>query len=242
MPGYVMYQGPSLFDGEDIVVIATTSSRNVKTQNMVQTWILRRNVRPDHAVKLGLDSTICGTCPYRGGNGCYVLVWNAPLSVWNAFHRGSYEDISGDLDAIARVGAGMRVRLGAYGDPVAAPIDIWQALVSQSTGHTGYTHTWRVAPKGFRAMLMASADNSDGAARAQLLGWRTFRLNLDGTREKGEMTCPASKEAGMRTSCSECRACDGQRREGLSSKNVTIKLHGATAKRARAAILNLGAE
>jgi len=236
-----LYQGPSLFDGRDIVVIATTSSRNAKTANMVQTWILLRDVRPDHAVKRGLDGTICGTCPYRSGQGCYVLVWNAPLSVWNAFHRGSYQDISGDLDAIARVGAGMKVRLGAYGDPVAAPIDIWEALVSRSAGHTGYTHAWRVAPKGFRAMLMASADTPHESARAQLTGWRTFRTSADGVRERGEMTCPASAEAGHRTSCSECRACDGQRRDGLSSKNVTIRLHGATAKRARAAILQLGA-
>jgi len=236
--GVILYRGPSLFDGSEIVAIATTSSRNAKTANMVQTWILRVDVAPHDAVRSGQDSAICGDCIYAGGNGCYVRTYQAPLSVWRAFHRGRYEDRSGDLDAIAKLGEGRTVRLGAYGDPVALPEEIWSALVSRSRAHTGYTHQWRVAPRAFRSLVMASCDTEDDKVRANLRGFRTFRVNdgHDVKRTRGEMTCPASKEAGHRLSCADCHACDGARSGGLTSHDVTIALHGALASRARKAI------
>ena len=40
----------SRIDGSPIVVVATTSSNNEKTGNMVQAWILRRDVPPIYAV------------------------------------------------------------------------------------------------------------------------------------------------------------------------------------------------
>lgn len=236
--GYILYTGPSLFDGKDIVVIATVKSRNAKTSDMVQTWILLRDVAPNVAVRAGDDATVCGDCIYRSGQGCYVRVDNAPRSVWSAYQRGRYVDISGDLDAIARVGADMTVRLGAYGDPVAAPDEIWTALVSRSRAHAGYTHAWRVAPRAFRSLVMASCDTADDRTRASLRGFRTFRVSdgVDAPRMRGEMTCPASAEAGRVRSCADCHACDGARGGGLTTRDVTIALHGALASRARAAI------
>lgn len=234
--GFVLYRGPSLFDGSPIVVIATTSSRNAKTSDMLQTWVLREDIAPTEAVRTGADATICGDCVYRNGNGCYVTVMRAPLAIWRAYHRGRYADIAGDLAAIERLGDGRTVRLGAYGDPVACPEEIWQALTAKSSAHTGYTHAWRVAPRAFRSLVMASCDTPRDRDAAQLRGYRTFRVNVDGTRQRGEMTCPASAEAGHRTSCADCHACDGARGEGLSTKDVTIRLHGFTAKRAVAAV------
>lgn len=236
--GYVLYHGPSLFDGQDIVVIATLTSRNAKTSDMVQTWILSTRSAPNTLVRAGDDATICGDCIFRGGNGCYVRVDNAPRSVYQAWRRGRYEDISGDLAAIAGVGDGATVRLGAYGDPVAAPEEIWSALVSRSIAHTGYTHAWRVAPRAFRALVMASCDTESDKVRASLRGFRTFRVSdgTDANRLRGEMTCPASAEAGHKRSCADCHACDGARGAGLTTRDVTIRLHGALASRARRAI------
>jgi hypothetical protein len=236
--GYVLYQGPSLFDGRDVVVIATTKSHNAKTADMVQTWILAADVAPNVAVRSGDDATVCGDCIFRAGHGCYVRVDNAPRSVWAAWQRGRYVDISGDLAAIAAVGAELTVRLGAYGDPVAVPDEIWTALVSRSRAHTGYTHAWRVAPRAFRSLVMASCDTESDKVRASLRGFRTFRVSdgTDAPRLRGEMTCPASAEAGHRRSCADCHACDGTRGEGLTQRDVTIQLHGALAGRARAAI------
>lgn len=236
--GYVLYRGPSLFDGRDIVVVATLTSRNEKTSNMVQTWIMLTDVAPHHAVRSGEDASVCGDCIFRQGSGCYVRTYQAPRSVWSAFHRGRYVDISGDLSAIASVGADLTVRLGAYGDPVAVPEEIWSALVSRSRAHTGYTHAWRVAPRAFRSLVMASCDTESDKVRASLRGFRTFRVSdgTDAARLRGEMTCPASAEAGHVRSCADCHACDGARGEGLTQRDVTIRLHGALASRARQAI------
>jgi len=236
--GVILYRGPSLFDGQEIVAIATTSSRNKKTADMVQTWILLVDVAPHEAVRSGRDASICGDCIYAGGNGCYVRTYQAPLSVWRAFHRGRYADHAGDLSAIAELGENRTVRIGAYGDPVALPEEIWSALVSRSRAHTGYTHQWRVAPRAFRSLVMASCDTESDKVRANLRGFRTFRVNdgTDAKRVRGEMTCPASKEAGARLNCADCHACDGTRGDGLTTHDVTIALHGALASRARKAI------
>ena len=44
--GYVLHEGPSPFDGQPIVSIATLHSSNRKTGDMVQTWILPRDLHP----------------------------------------------------------------------------------------------------------------------------------------------------------------------------------------------------
>ena len=67
--GLILFDGPSMIDGEPIVVIATgfkRSSANPKTGDMLQTWILRRDVAPFAAIHNGADASICGDCPLRG--------------------------------------------------------------------------------------------------------------------------------------------------------------------------------
>ena len=241
----IVYQGPSMFDGKEIVVIVTglgRESKNAKTGDLVQTWVLATDEAPNALVKSQGDFTVCGDCPFAGGRGCYVRSGEAPLSIWRAFRRGRYESIAGDLDAIAALGADRTVRLGAYGDPAAVPVEIWEALVSRSKAHTGYTHAWRrLTDRRWRRLVMASCELQIDRSRASLLGWRTFRVADDeeSRRLAGEMTCPASAEAGKVRNCADCHACDGTRGEGLSNRDVTIRLHGATTKRAQAAIASL---
>ena len=57
--GYILYEGPSMLDGEPIAVIATMTTSNVKTGDMVQTWILRSDINPVQASKIGEDKSIC---------------------------------------------------------------------------------------------------------------------------------------------------------------------------------------
>ena len=59
--GFVMYEGPSVLDGAPIVVIATMKSGNTKTGNMVQVWIIRSDMHPVTASKVGADAAICGS-------------------------------------------------------------------------------------------------------------------------------------------------------------------------------------
>ena len=70
-----VWRGNSPIDNEPIVLIATGLSRsqskqskNRKTGPMVQTHILRQDMRPIEAVNTGADVSICGDCPLRQFN------------------------------------------------------------------------------------------------------------------------------------------------------------------------------
>ena len=139
--GYVLHEGPSPFDGQPIVSIATLHSSNRKTGDMVQTWILPRDQHPLDAVKTGQDSCICGQCPHRGSGTkrtCYVNVGQAPANIWRTYKAGGYAPISSYEEAVQ----GRVVRFGAYGDPAFMPITVVANLLMFAKGHTGYTHQW----------------------------------------------------------------------------------------------------
>lgn len=233
----ILYQGPSRLDGALIVVIATglkKKSVNSKTGAMVQTWVLRADMSPLDAVKTGEDFSICGDCVHRGSKDsprtCYVTLAHAPLAVWKAYKRGSY--LVADPYKIAQTFEGRAVRLGSYGDPAAVPWDVWALVTARARSWTGYTHQWKRTDQHYQHLLMASADSPDEALHAQSLGWRTFRVGLGVM--PGEVSCPASEEAGKVTTCERCGLCAGSSRE---AKSVTIQPHGVSAKRLTRRIL-----
>ena len=135
--GYIMYQGPSMLTGAEIVVIATMSTTNDKTGDMVQTWILDANTNPVEAIKTGEDENVCGTCPHRGTS-CYVNAGQAPNAVFKGFKRGIYPVFNMALHGAHF--AHRKIRLGAYGDPAAVNYDTMALIASLGLGHTGYTH------------------------------------------------------------------------------------------------------
>jgi ABC-type polar amino acid transport system ATPase subunit len=75
---------------------------------------------------------------------------------------------------------------------------------------------------------------SGGMARrvalARAMGWRSFRVRAaESPTLQGEVICPASKEAGQKTTCEACKACGG-----LSAKaraDIVIMAHGPTGGR-----------
>ena len=238
--GRVIWEGESLLDGAPIVLIAVgfkTSSRNRKTGNMIQTYIIRQDISPTNAVQSGADFSICGSCIHRGavtkikgksrnkGRTCYVNLGQGPLAVYRAYVRNAYPAWDGTGVA------GRIVRLGTYGDPAAVPFDVWQNLLAGAIGHTGYTHQWRDHRfTKLRTLCMASTDTPDEAALAQLKGWRTFRVGLPShrAREVGlEALCPASAQAGKKLTCATCLACNGTSENRRGS--VYIPAHGGTA-------------
>jgi hypothetical protein len=221
--GAILYCGPSLLDGSPIIVVITGLSGrsiNTKTGKMAQTWILREDMHPLDAIRVGQDSSICGACPHRGKNGrnrsCYVNVSQAPASVWRAYQRGIYPPVT-DLAGIAALGSGRTIRLGSYGDPAAVPIELWRA--------TGYTHQWRNCNPGFAELVMASADSPGERIEARAKGYRVFRVRTESEPvEEREVVCPASAEAGKKTVCALCRACGGT--SSKARADVVIAAHG----------------
>lgn len=224
-----VYDGPSLIDGARIVGVLTglrRPSNNTKTGDMVQSWILRYDVAPHDAVKDGSDASVCGSCPLRrhtaakGAAKCYVRPHEAPLSVWRAHRDAPVVDL-----ATARaLLEGRKLRRGSYGDPGAVPAGVWAAL--EGTGATGYTHRWRDVGAGLSGQVMASVHGATEATEAWAAGWRTFRVLEPGEAPlQGEVTCPASREAGARTTCERCGLCDGKRGPTDRRKSVVIAAH-----------------
>jgi hypothetical protein len=239
----IIYSGPSLIDGSPIVAITVSQSGNSKTGNMVQTYIIRRDMSPMEASKTGADYAICGACVHRGTatndpqrkiaerRSCYVNLGQGPTIVWKAFQRGHYPEVIGHK-AIASIGRGRMVRLGTYGDPAAVPSYIWESLISEASGHTAYTHQSGVIGADARPdFMMISADNEAQARAAWANGQRTFRVikSVDDIVQGAEISCPASKEAGQRTTCAKCGLCGGS---SVKAKSIAIVDHGPQRKRA----------
>jgi len=237
--GIVLYHGRSTASRDNVVAIATNFNRsdNPKTGKGLQVWILPADINPVEAYKIGKDRIVCGDCNHssiaNGGWGtCYTKVHQAPNNVWKAWKNGSYENPSK-----SNIGAfrGKFVRIGAYGDPGIIPVEVWEKLAEYCDSLTGYTHLWnsKFTDKRLKQFCMASCDSVKMQKMARKKGWRTFRI-----REKtdnplrGEIVCPASKEAGKKTTCSKCKFCGG-----LSSKAkkfaATIIFHGTNWKSLR---------
>ncbi len=229
MNGAVIWRGPSLLTGDPIFVVVTGigryASTNTKTGPMAQVWILREDIAPTEAVNTGGDDAICGNCRHRSGSNigrsCYVIWWTAPMQVWKTCRdqpvtRLKFEDV-----------VGRPLRISAYGDPAAVPTDLWTSLVLFGGKWTGYTHQWRTCDQTLRGMLMASVDSKAERAEAIAKGWRTFRVRREEDTLDGDIVCPASEEGGMRTTCAQCRLCQGT---STTAKNIAILPHGQRVK------------
>lgn len=197
----LIYDGPSLLDGEPIIVVAVPDySKKVGT--MLLTWIILRDVDPRSAAYDGRDESICGGCVFRakkpivlrGGSqldrdhaqryqrACYVRPHLEPWIIWTKYHDDEYPDMTaipewGGIQWRRQVNpTRMPVRIGSYGDPAVVPVRIWKTLVATADRYTGYTHMWdsnEVDPE-LKKYCMASVDDVFERERAQDKGWRTF--------------------------------------------------------------------
>ena len=236
---YIVYEGPSLYNGDPIVVLVQTGSTNRKTGDMVQSFIMRSDIDPVTASRTGKDSAICGDCPHMGkahdgdsgqakDRTCYVLLAHAPLAKYKAYKAGRYEKAFGH-EKIRALGLGRMCRLGTYGDPACVPNYIWESLISAAQGWTAYTHG---AINPMPEKIMTSADSLSQAESAWNRGERTFRViaGLDSIVRGKEVLCPASEEAGKRTTCESCKLCAGA---SVKGKSVAIVAHGTSKAKAK---------
>jgi len=224
--GIILYKGPSLLDGKPIVAIATglqSGSINRKTGSVVQTWIIREDVKPHLALKSGDDASVCGDCKHRPANNgaCYVQVAWAPLAVYNAYVKGGYTE-----EDVVAAGRNKGIRIGSYGDPAAVPISIWKAFSKESSFVLGYTHQWKICDPELKTLCMASVDSEQEAEEATRMGWRYFRVKRTDSPRNKELVCPASEEKGKVLTCEKCKACGGL--SSKSTSNVVINIHGVS--------------
>ena len=242
--GYIAYEGPSIIDGAPIVVIVNKidGSKNAKTGAIVQSFIIRSDINPVEALQTGADESICGQCEHRpklaresGAAPCYVQVAKSVLSVYNAYKRGRY--VKADAATIAAALAGKIVRIGTYGDGAAAPVTMWNQITRYAAGRRGYTHQWDTIGfdvESWAPLVMASADTIDQAAKANLLGMRVFRVSQGIDVQPGEAVCPASAEAGRKSTCAKCTLCSGT---SIKARDIVIADHAAGHARRTIAIV-----
>lgn len=222
----ILYQGKSELDGAPIAAVITgldKPSSNSKTGDMLQVFFIRTDINPYDAQKSGLDVSVCGSCVMRPANEvqriklgiaheCYVITFHSVRAVYDALCRGHYQHVD-DMDTddlIDRVN-GRRVRLGAYGDPMAIPYDVLVDSLKK-LGYpitTGYTHQWkRPNAKRYNKLLQASCDTVADKAKAHSLGFNTATIS-----DPDAIPCPAQKTRGKVT----CGTCTGPDKQPLCS-------------------------
>jgi hypothetical protein len=228
--GAIAWRGPSLLGGGEVALVLTglvNPSKNDKTGPEIQGYVLGTAEGPIESVRTGRDRVICGDCPQRpsAGGACYVNVAWAPNNVYRRLRRGGYPPL--DPEWIR----GRVVRWGAYGDPVAVPLEVYERLLPLLRDWQGFTHQWRSLQPDVEMrwanFLMASVEDEGEAVVAQLRGWRTFRIRPDEEAEllPFERICPASEEAGYILDCLRCGQCNG-RAKGAGRPNRVIVSHG----------------
>jgi hypothetical protein len=150
---------------------------------------------------------------------CYVNLGQAPNTIYNSYLKRNY-----DRANLKKLGYNRFIRMGAYGDPAAIPITIWDDLLSTASGWTGYTHSGLSQPT-LRRYAHASVETEDQAKEYQALGWKTFRVKRSSEPlAAGEILCPSTK--GIQ--CIQCLKC-----QGTNGQNITIDIHGAQWKQDR---------
>ena len=238
--GLILYKGPSKIDGQMIIVLATgfDKTQNEKTGDMIQTWIMTLRMSPIEAKRYGHDYSACGDCKHKHFGSCYVNIAHGPHNTYRAYMNDRYTKFN-EAEHL-ELFEGRKIRLGSYGDPAAVPTHIWETVCNVTDGHTGYTHQWNthfIDPK-LKNYCMASADNTTEYSKAKKLGWRCFRIRMsddfsvaENRLSYNEFVCPASKEAGVKTSCEKCKACMGL--SAKTSKDPCIVIHGLEHKIAK---------
>ena len=235
--GYVLYDGPSLINGERIIyIVLVSNSKNSKTGAMDFQTIVITEHNPLYASKHGLDEANCGNCKHRGtptddpnrkqakDRTCYVKLFHTPLIVWKQWKKGAYPYVQGH-DKIASIGRDKKGRDGTYGDGGAVPSYVRESLFSESIGSNSYCHQYDNPNSSFNPNHdMVSADDLSIAQKHWDLGHRTFRViqKTDELIKGTEILCPASKEMGRRVQCSSCMLCGGNK---IKAKSIAIVQH-----------------
>lgn len=209
-------------------------STNGKTGDGVQIWILPLEWVVKGTTAMEDDSASCMDCPHSksAGRSCYVRKANSERglkskvrSLHFSYKKGTL-DIRHIVEATREVSncAGKFIRFGAYGEPVLIGESIVRELTTVADEWTGYTHQWyQPAYSWSSKYFMASVETDALQAKAELKGYRTFRVRSKNDEIKArEVSCPASKEAGNKTTCNKCGLCKGT---SSQAKSITIIKH-----------------
>lgn len=227
-----------LHSDSKIFVVATTGSKNAKTGDMIQLWILDATMHPSESRKSGHDAlNQCAGCPLASNNGCYVID-NPLITIAKKHARNGYKPLAIGTPEFTRFFKGRAVRFGAYGNPSLIPLPMVEAIAGLARRWTGYFHDWHVMTpekaQAYGRYFMASCETKSWQ-KAQALGLRTFTTCSTPEDVKGSgIECLADSK---NLQCAECGLCDGTNRRAGKLPSVWIKVHGRQTRKAAAVTL-----
>ena len=218
----------------------TTNKKIAKpTEQIVQTYHFSRGQfeaakrKTSMAEFFSHDADVCMDCPFAVSNGaklsaCYthkVMQYSGFVSMLRSIaNEQDWDDIPNLIPSIERdlyaLSQGKYLRFGTYGEPSLLPYAVAKSMCAVAKSWTGYTHQWRKATE-YNALFMASTHDQDQEQQAFNQGWRSFVAARHGI--SGLVQCPASKEAGFKSNCSQCGLCSGT--EGKGKKSIVILEH-----------------
>jgi len=236
MQSFILYHGPAMLPYKGIItVVVFLSDSNPKTGTCIAVAILPGDgKRAMSDRKRGLDISVCGVCPFRsiasgGKGGCYVSAFALMGYAGSASAAWKRADPYAMPESTI-----IPMRLGAYGDPAAIPVESFQRLMDWHGGSCwGYTHGWRhSAAQHLRTTCMASVETGEHQAHAMNKGWRVYRIvaSLQDIKATGLTLCESAK--GIE--CIACGACSGT--DARHDKGRAIVVHGASHKRAASSL------
>jgi hypothetical protein len=174
-----------------------------------------------------LAEAVCFDCPFRAYLKCYTHKYQQYagfLSMLKSISR-EFKNVK-EIPSIhllekkiVEISNDKYIRFGTYGEPTLIPLNLVSNMVQASKSHTGYTHQWSKKPD-YSAFFMASTHNEGQANMASKIGFRSFIASNE-TLENA-VVCPASSEAGFKSTCEKCGLCSGQRK---GTKNIQILEH-----------------
>lgn len=173
--------------------------------------------------------TNCLDCPFNTFGACYTHKFNQYVGFISMLKSIAkkyptwYDVPSYDTSfalIVSEMSKGTFVRFGTYGEPSLHPIEMIEAMVQTADNWTGYTHQWKRSDV-LGKFFMASTHTLEESNVAKEQGYRSYIATPTPIGEV--VNCPASKEAGYKSSCSKCGLCSGT--EGKGTKSIYILNH-----------------
>lgn len=237
---YLLWAGPSAYNGEQIMVGVSFDSKNRKTGPLAGITVVPMNAKPTMALKNfarkidKIQSAVCTTCPLQGGNGCYVNTMTVN-HVWTSLHKRLAAD---EYYPVALLAA-HDVRFGVWGDCAVVPYDVLAPAIESLGGavKVGYTHAWAeswIDPR-WKKVLMASVETDEQEERAIAAGWTPYRIMPEGTKARNNAVhCPHDVMAnnGNRrpVQCIDCGLC-GPKNIGRKARTVWTEFKATVASK-----------
>ena len=219
--------------------LGTTSNDKIeadKKREIVQSYTFSKD-QYDHVLNgmkgmkefFNKANTNCLNCPMRDFGLCYTHKFNQYVGFLSSLKSIQKEfksfdelpEFNKDIQSkIIDICKDTYVRFGTYGEPSLHPIELIENITNICDTWTGYTHQWLRKPE-LSLYFMASTHNEFQEKNARLKGFRSFIATKD--RLDQFINCPASAEAGYKSTCSKCGLCSGTK--GKGNKSIFILEH-----------------